>query len=104
MTHRPVWDDLSIFVDPDDFAVEGRITLSDGSTRTVNGIFDWPGVQAELGDYQQDDLMPQFMAIATDLVGIKRGDLIMIDGQLFDILAQPQPDGTGMAVLLLAKP
>lgn len=103
MTH-PAWDDLGIFVDTDDFAVPGEISLADGTVRTVNGIFDWPGVQAELGQYVHDDLLPSFTAIATDLKSVSEGDTININGCLYDILSSPKPDGTGMAVLDLAIP
>ena len=104
MTHTPAWDDLTVFVETDDFAVPAEISLSDGTTKTVNGIFDWPGVQAELGGYVQDDLLPAFTAIAADLKGVRKGDAITINGCLFDILSSPKPDGTGMAVLELAVP
>lgn len=104
MTHTPAWDDLCIFISTDDFAVPGKISLADGTVKMVNGIFDWPGVQAELGQYVQDDLLPNFTAIATDLRGIRRGDTIIINGYLYDILSSPKPDGTGMAVLDLAVP
>ena len=104
MTHTPAWDDLDVFVDTDDFAVPGEISLADGTTKTVSGIFDWPGVHATLGDYTQDDLLPIFTAKATDLQGVRKGDAIIINGCLFDILSFPKPDGTGMAVLELAVP
>lgn len=102
MTHTPAWDDLTVFLSADDFAVPGQISLVDGTVRTVKGIFDWPGVQAELGQYVQDDLLPSFTSIATDLKGVCRGDTIVINGCLYDVLSSPKPDGTGMAVLDLA--
>lgn len=99
----PAWDDLDAFVDTGDFAVSATVTLRNGSTRTVPGIYDGPYRNAALTDVEQDTTAPTFTAKASDLVGIGRKDGITIPGAgAFGILTEPQPDGTGMAVLELA--
>jgi hypothetical protein len=99
----PAWDNLDEFLDTDDFAVTATVTPRSGQPREVPGIYDDPYRQAQLADTYQDTTKPKFTAKASDLVGIKRGDGITIPGQgAFGILTEPQPDGTGLAVLELA--
>jgi hypothetical protein len=99
----PAWDDLDEFLDAGDFAVVGTITLSAGGTRDVPGIYDGPYKAARMADTEHDTTVPRFTCKQADTVGIKRGDGITIPGEgAFGILSEPQPDGTGMAVLELA--
>lgn len=105
----PAWEDLDDFLRDDDFAVPAVISLQAGGQVQLSVIFDDPNVNAELGDaYTKDTAHPQATCRA-DLVGaVRRGDTITIQfhtgAQVFDILTAPQPDGTGMAALELAKP
>lgn len=111
MTYVPVWDDLSQFVDTDDYAVVAEITLKDGTTRAINVIFDNPAAVPAAGEYKQDDMNIRMTGIETEMVGIKRGDAVVIkhkaaEGTLqtvgsYGILTNPQPDGTGMASVSL---
>lgn len=100
----PAWDDLDEFLDPDDFAVKATLTLKSGQTRPVNGIYAGPYTQGHLGpDYEEDTTRPKFTCKAADVVGVTRGDSISIPGEgVFGVLTNPQPDGTGFAVLELA--
>jgi hypothetical protein len=99
----PAWDNLDDFLGTDDFAVTATVTLRSGGSRAVPGIYDSPYRQSELADTYQDTTKPKFTAKASDLAGIRRGDGIAIPGEgVFGILTEPQPDGTGMAVLELS--
>jgi hypothetical protein len=98
----PVWDDLNIFVDPDDFAVVAVLTLS-GSSRNVKCIYDDPYMNALLGEYDWDGSKPRITAKETDLVGVTRTTPVFVNGKQYYSLTNPQQDGTGMAVLTLSE-
>lgn len=102
MAHAPAWDDLTAFVDTDDFAVTATHTPATGQPRQVRGVFDDSHLDASLGEYDADTTDPRFAGIASELDGIKRGDSLQIAGQDYAVLKPPQPDGTGMATVRLA--
>lgn len=101
----PSWDRLDNFLQPNDFAVTAIVTMQAGGTRTVRGIFDAPYLNADLGEYDADLDEPRFTCKFSDVAGIKRGDYLTIPGETsqFDVLREPMADGTGMAVLRLAR-
>lgn len=102
------WEELDAFLREDDFAVPAVITLRGGGTVSLSVIFDDPNVNADLGDaLTRDDVRPM-VNCREDLVGaVRRGDTITVTfpagPRTFDILAAAKPDGTGMAILELAK-
>lgn len=100
----PSWDKLDAFIQPADFAVVATITLQSGGTRTVRGIYDDPYLNADLGEYEADISEPRFTCKLADVAGVKRGDSVVIAGEVgtYDVLREPQGDGTGMCVLKLA--
>lgn len=98
----PAWDDLTAFIDGDDFAVEAFIAQA-GVTRRVLGIFDNPYLAAEANGYKMDSEEVTLTAIETTLAGIKRGATCSVEGTTYAVLDAPKPDGTGMAVLRLSK-
>lgn len=100
----PAWEDLGEFLDPQEFASHAVIRFQSGAQRAVVGIFDDPYLNAELGEYDMDNSRPRFLGKFIDFQGVKRGDILELDGQEYDILTSPQPDGTGMATLDLAEP
>ncbi|WP_417842023.1 head-tail joining protein [Terasakiella sp.] len=102
---QPSWDDLDVFLSPDDFGVQAVLTPQDGgTTREVTVIYDEPYFNPQLGEYEADRTEPRANGKEADFVGVKRGDTLTISstGKVLDILTAPQPDGTGWAVLVLA--
>lgn len=99
---KPAWEDLDEFLDVDEFAVEATVSLHGGATRRVRGIFDDPYLNAELGEYELDTNRPRLTCKESDVADVRRGDTVTIDGQTYDVMTSPQPDGTGMALLQLA--
>jgi hypothetical protein len=99
----PDWEDLTVFLQADEFAVTATVALQDGTTRLVVGIFDDPFLNAQLGEYELDTARPRLTCRATDVEGVTRGDTATIDGEVFDVMTGPQGDGTGMATLDLAR-
>lgn len=96
------WDDLNSFLSVDEFAVTATVRLQEGGTRVVRGIFDDPYLNAQLGEYEIDTTRPRLMCKESDVIGVTRGDLVDIDGRVYDVLTSAQPDGTGMALLEMA--
>ncbi|MFB9149532.1 head-tail joining protein [Roseovarius ramblicola] len=103
MPLAPDWEDLTEFFDADEFAVEALIARQSGGTLTVLGIFDAPYLNAQIGEYEIDTDQPRLLCRATALPGVLRGDTVTIDGTAYDVMTGPQPDGTGLATLALAR-
>ena len=102
---NPSWENLDEFFLTDvdgGFATAATVTLLNSTTKSITGIFDDPYLMGELGEYDMDNSAPRFWAKETELVGIERHCTIVIDGKTYDILTNPQSDGTGLAMLKLA--
>lgn len=98
----PAWEDLDAFLDVDEFAIVATVRLQNGTTRSVRGIYDDPYLNAQLGEYEADTNRPRLTCKESDVIGVTRGDEVVIDGRVFDVLTAPQSDGTGMATLMMA--
>lgn len=100
----PDWDDLDAFVDTDDFAVLCTVTPQEGPPRQIKGIFDEPYFNAQIGEYETDSSRPRLHCKEADVAGLKREDSVNVPSEgNFTIMGYPQRDGTGMAVLELAR-
>jgi hypothetical protein len=97
------WEDLSQFLDTDEFAVEAVINLQAGGSVTVSVIFDDPFLDAQLGEYEFETARPRMMAREADFAAVSRGDEVSIDGVSYVTLSGPRPDGTGMASVELVE-
>lgn len=100
---RLPWDDLDAFLNADEFAVHATVRLQEGGTRIVRGIFDDPYLNAQLGEYEADTSEPRISGKETDLAGVRRGDVVTVAGETFDVMTSPQPDGTGWALVTMAR-
>lgn len=103
----PAWENLDEFFDADDFGVTGTITPRSGARPyTVTGHFDDPYLNAALGGdaLDRDDIRPRFLCPMAKVAGVVRGDTFTLDGVTYDVLSAPHGDGTGTAVLELARP
>lgn len=102
----PSWENLDDFFDLDTdggFAFPAVLQSQKGWTRTINAIFDDPYFNAQLGEYEADTSSPRLTAKESDLAGLLRGDTIIVAGETFDVLDSPEQDGTGTAVIRLAR-
>jgi hypothetical protein len=102
---KPSWENLDDFLATDDnggFATPAIIISQDNSRKTVPVIFDDPYFSAQLGGFDADSTQPFITGKACDLMSVRRGDAIKIDGKNYDALTSGQPDGTGMATVKLA--
>lgn len=102
----PSWENLDAFFDLDTnggFAFPAVLQSQKGWTRTINAIFDDPYFNAQIGEYEADTSSPRLTAKESDLAGLLRGDTIIVAGETFDVLDSPEQDGTGTAVIRLAR-
>lgn len=99
----PSWDNLDDFLGTDDFAVEATVTTLAGVVRRIDGIYDDKYMNAATGEYDTDSARPRFECKAAAVVGLRRGDVIDVPGEgRFELMTEPQNDGTGMAKLEMA--
>ncbi len=96
--------DRALFLDADEFGVEGTYTKSGQAAATLSGIFDRESIAVALGAaLDLDDTDPQFLVAESDLpAGAGHGDAVTIASENWTV-KNIQPDGTGMAVIKLEK-
>ena len=97
------WDNLDAFLQADDFAIEATVTPQGGVSRVVSGIFDESYLNTQIGEFELDASQPRLTCKAADAVDLQAKDEVQIDGQRYLLLTGPQFDGTGFAVLSLAR-
>jgi|SRR5690606_19582081 len=99
---KPSWENLDEFLGLDEFATTATIQHRDGTERTVKCIHDDPYINPKLGEYEADTVNPSISCGEAELAGVRRGDVVLVDGKTYDVLTGPQSDGTGWAMLQLA--
>lgn len=103
----PKWERLDDFLSTDDFAILAIFTPAGGQPRpAVPVIFDEPYFDANLGEYVQDTAVPRFWTKASNVAGLKRHDECTfpdLPGVTFELVHDPQPDGTGGVTVELAR-
>lgn len=67
------------------------------------GIFDNAFFSAELKEIDLNTTQPRLTMVESDISNIKEGDFAIVENKKYKILKPAQPDGTGMAVLILVK-
>lgn len=98
----PAWEDTSVFFDTDDFGT----TAVFAGRAPVPGIFDEPYFDKQLGEYVQDAGDPRFTCEERHVYGLKKHDsctVASMPGVEFALLHDPKRDGTGTAVVYLAR-
>ena len=100
----PGWEDLGDFLDEEEFATEAVIELADGQVLPpISAIFDDPYLNAQLGEYQMDVRQPRLLCRESDVLVVRRGAYATVNGRRYDVLTAPEPDGTGMATVMLGE-
>ena len=97
------WEDLSVFLEEDEFASPVTLTRADGTQLSFSAIFEAPYLDAQTGEYNMDMTRPRAWCRESDVPGVVRGDTALIAGIAYDVLTEPQSDGAGMAMLDLAE-
>lgn len=96
------WEDLDDFLDVDEFAE--MVTVRSGGTGPawqLKGIFSDAYLNAQTGEYELDSSAPRLLCKAVDCAGITRGDTVQRGAVVYDVLTSPQPDGTGLATIVM---
>lgn len=90
--------DLDVFFSTDEFAdvVSGR---PDG--KPFRALFDEGFFDPDAGETVLDTTQPRLTCKISDLTGITRKTLLTVKGESYTVI-KVQPDGTGMAVVLLS--
>lgn len=102
----PSWENLDEFLATDTdggFATPAVLLFATGQTKTVSVIFDDPVFNAQLGEYEADSSQPRILGKLSDLANLRRGDVVTVAGNDYDVMGTPQPDGTGMATVIMAS-
>lgn len=99
----PDWEDLDAFLDEEEFATPVSVTRADGVVLTLSGIYEDQYLDAQLGEYRMDHERPRVWCKQSDVPGVRKGDTCTVDGITYDVMTEPQGDGTGMAMLELAE-
>lgn len=101
---HPEWEDLSPFFEPTEFGTIAAISRGAETVAEVFGIFDDPNEVAALGEYELDHPSPRFVCPEDAVADVRKGDVVTIEGKKFDLMQEPDLDGTGIATLILAEP
>lgn len=94
--------DRASFLDVDEFGVAATYTPNGGDPVTVNGIFDNEYEEVGFGDVGLESSSPAFTCRESDVTGVAQGDALVINSVNY-LIRNPQPDATGMVVLILEK-
>lgn len=100
------WENLDDFLQLDDdggFAQAAVVAFQGGGTRTITVIYDDPYLNAQLGEYEGDTSEPRISGKEAEMIGIARGDRVTVAGETFDVMASPEADGTGWALVRMAR-
>lgn len=98
----PDWEHLDQFFE--EFAVNAVVAMRSGHTRQFKALFEYPYIDPDAGIYDYDTTAPQLTAPEAEVTGVDRGDYVTIGVKQYDIVAPPEMDGTGLAVLKLSSP
>lgn len=100
----PDWENLNEFLSADDFGDEAVFTITGGTVLpAITGILDELFLMAEIGEYDLESTQPRFVCKTVDVNQVSRGDTVVINGLTYDVLGNPQDDGTGLSVVILAR-
>lgn len=99
--------DRLTFLSTDDFGVTATYQQQVGPDIEITGIFDRQHLAVEAGESAVTGFAVTFTCRADDLAQLmfnaaRQGDQLVIGGERW-VIVEAQPDGTGMAVLLLKK-
>lgn len=78
-------------------------TLADDATidgRPVRGMFAAPWLAPQIGRLNTGIVEPHLIVRDADAAGVEKGAVVMVIGQAYEVVAI-EPDGTGVAVLVL---
>ncbi|RYH04124.1 hypothetical protein EU805_01770 [Salipiger sp. IMCC34102] len=100
----PDWENLGEFFSPDEFAVPVTIRRGDVVLWEGSAIFEEQNGPSSLGDLQHDLTEPHLLLPSADAAAVDDGDVAVVDGKTWDVVSDPEHDGSGLARIRLSKP
>jgi hypothetical protein len=95
--------DRQMFLNSQEFGITARLVSdSSGAERELNGIFDAAHFSLDLGAGSVSTRELQFTCATEDTEGFTQDDVLEIAGVRY-VIADLQPDGTGITVLKLNR-
>lgn len=101
-------DDIDVFLDTDDFAEDSIYAERNEygmvqATASVPVIFDSPGSIVTIGRVTMPIVKPQIRLRTSIVPNASKNDTFTVGGIEYKVAQPPQPDGTGMSVIVLAE-
>lgn len=91
------------FFDPEEFGVEAVARPGQAGEFSLPGIFDSAHTSSDAGaGVEVSSYAPTFTCRTSDAGGLGQRDFIEIEGARFEV-ADVEPDGTGVTILVLWK-
>lgn len=98
----PFTEDLDQFFDIDEFASSATYTPAGGSAKTVPVIYQKEQRLITDDGAQYVDQAPSALCKSADVVGVRKGDALEVNGIVYTIHAYPD-DGHGVITLELSR-
>lgn len=96
-------EDLSVFFDTDEHAVEATISTPQGVlVMTVNVILSLPVGEVAVGQGEVAHLQPTFQAPTAELAGVKKDYVVETGGSAYSVVRR-ENDGTGLSTVWMRK-
>jgi hypothetical protein len=96
-------EDLSLFFNTDEHAVEAVIKTSAGTlVATVNVILSLPVGEVAVGAGEVAHLQPTFQAPTAQLAGVKKDYIVETGGSTYRVVRR-ENDGTGLSTVWMRK-
>ena len=102
----PAWENLDVFFNVDDFATRATFSRAGVVLRSVDGIFDEPVLDAQIGEYVSGRGEPRLTCKSVDVLSIKKHDtatIAAVPGATFEVVSDPNHDGAGTAVVSFVR-
>ena len=100
----PEWENLDAFFGLDDFAVPVSIRRGEAVLWEGSAILEDGNSAVALGDLEQTLGVPHLICPSEAVLAVQDLDVAIVDGVTWDVLGDPQRDGTGVTRVMLAKP
>lgn len=98
-----VGEDLSVFFDTDEHAVEAVIKTPQGVlVRTVNVILSLPVGEMAVGQGEVAHLQPSFQAPTAELESVRKNYIVETGGDTYRVVRR-ENDGTGLSTVWMVK-
>ena len=94
-------EDLKAYVEQ--FGIDVIIRFGNGDEIPIKAIFDDAFFNTQLGEIEIDMSKPRLTCVYEDVLEVIKEDIAIINGVEYFVVKKPQPDGLGMALIILSK-